>query len=92
MPALKPRLEHFSFLVGVGGIDIRETAPYEDRLFAAGCNDATILVIDGELRLDFDRAAETYELAVASAASDIERAGGTIIYVEPASGIPDLSM
>jgi len=81
MSALK-RPESFSFLVGVTGINIAEQLPYEDALLEAGCNDALILVVNGELRLDFDREAASYEEAVSSAISDIARAGGKVEYVE----------
>jgi uncharacterized SAM-dependent methyltransferase len=82
MSALNKSLDSFSFLVGVSGIDVAEHLAYEDALIEAGCNDALILVVNGELRLDFDREASSYESAIASATSDIERAGGKVEYVE----------
>ncbi len=74
-------MDNFSFLVGVTGIDIGDV-PYEDALFEAGCDDALVLVVDGELRLDFDRQAKTFEMAVESAKADIYKAGGRVAYVK----------
>ena len=68
---------HYSFLVDVSGIDT-ENDSYEDTLYEAGCCDALIVVVDGHLRLDFDRSAHSYGLAVESAVRDIAKAGGTI--------------
>jgi len=81
MPALANTLQHFTFFVGVTGVDI-SAGRYEDALFEAGCDDALITVIDGQIRLDFDREAESYESAVASASHDIQKAGAKVAYVE----------
>ncbi len=82
MSALEHSTESFSFFVGVSGIDVSEVHPYEDALLAAGCDDALILVVNGELRLDFDREAASYDEAVRSAILDVEKAGGIVAYVE----------
>jgi len=82
MSALENPAETFSFFVGVSGIEVSETHPYEDALMAAGCDDALILVVNGELRLDFDREAKSYDDAVKSAILDIEKAGGKVLFVE----------
>lgn len=82
MSALARPLDSFSFLVGVSGINVSEDLPYENALLEAGCDDALIIVVNGELRLDFDREAASYEDAVKSATADIERAGGKVQYVE----------
>jgi hypothetical protein len=70
-------LGHYSFVVDVSGIDT-ETGSYEDAFYQAGCSDALIMVTNGHLRLDFDRSAASYELAVESALRDITKAGGTV--------------
>jgi hypothetical protein len=72
---------HYSFVVDVSGIDT-ESGSYEDAFYEAGCSDALIMVIDGHLRLDFDRSALSYELAVESALQNIARAGGTVTDVK----------
>lgn len=82
LSALESPTESFSFFVGVSGIDVSEHLSYEDALLASGCDDALILVVDGELRLDFDREAATFEDAVKSATADIQKAGGKVKYVE----------
>ncbi len=82
MSALEPPLDSFSFLVSVSGIDVSEDRPYENALLEAGCDDALIVVIDGELRLDFDREAASFDEAINSAISDIEKAGGRVTHIE----------
>jgi predicted TIM-barrel enzyme len=74
-------LQHFSFLVGVTGLDT-ESSDYEDALFEAGCDDALISVVDGRLRLDFEREAESYDSAIETARRDIQKAGGSVAYIE----------
>ena len=56
---------------------------FEDRLFAAGCDDATIAFQRGVIVAEFDRAARTYISALVSAVRDVHRAGATVLHVEP---------
>ena len=56
---------------------------FEDRLFAAGCDDATIAFQRGVIVAEFDRAARTYIGALVSAVRDVRRAGATVLHVEP---------
>lgn len=77
MPALTPR---HAFAVYVAGIDV--AGQYEDALYDAGCDDATIVVRDGMMHLDFDREAPAFSDAVGSAMHDIEKAGGRILKIE----------
>lgn len=58
-------------------------ANYEDRLFKAGCDDATISIQKGLLILDFDRAAVTFSSAIGSAIKDVVEAGFQVERVEP---------
>ena len=51
----------YSFSLQVKGI---EGFDYDSRLFDAGCDDALVAVIDGELIIDFDREASSFESAV----------------------------
>ncbi len=85
MPASKKTLSNFGFLIGVDGIDISEGRPYKAALLAAGCDDAVICILNGELTLDFDRESVSFEEAIASATDDIKRAGGVVTYVERCS-------
>ncbi len=75
-------MSHFSFTVHVSGIDLDDR--YEDALYEAGCDDALVSVVDGNLQLDFDREAPSFDAAVGSAVQSILHAGGRIIGVDHA--------
>ena len=57
-------MDRFSFTLEVSGINSADGIPYEDRLYAAGCSDALVAVVNGTLFVDFDREAPSYEKAV----------------------------
>ncbi len=59
------------------------TPDFEDRFFAAGCDDATIAFQRGAIVLDFARTAKTFAQALASAVRDVGRAGARVERVEP---------
>ncbi len=46
-----------------------------DALFAAGCDDGTIVTRDGEVSIRFTREGESLEQAINAAAADVDRAG-----------------
>jgi hypothetical protein len=73
-----------SFTLQVSGIDTRGN--YEDVLYAAGCRDALIAVIDGVVYLDFDREGPSFAQAVNSATESVEAAGGKVVRVVPPPG------
>lgn len=75
-------MAHYSFTVEVSCVDL-QPMNFENRLYEAGCDDALVAVVDGKLFLDFDRTALNFDTAVELARSDIERAGGHIVSVEP---------
>jgi hypothetical protein len=81
-------METYSFAIHVTGVDL--TGEYEGAFYEAGCDDALITVIDGRMRLDFDREAAGYKLALASAMDDVERAGARVLFVEPLEGLAPL--
>lgn len=54
-----------TFAANVAGIDTE--GPYEDAFFKAGCDDATIVVRDGVIQLDFEREASSFAAAAGSA-------------------------
>lgn len=56
---------------------------FADRLYEAGCDDATISLQKGAIILAFDREARTLIGAINSAIADIERAGAKVVHVEP---------
>ncbi len=82
MPALEQKLETFTFLVAVSGLDL-STPAYADRLYEAGCQDALVFIQDGQLFLEFDREAPSYEAALTSATADIIKAGGHALPQDP---------
>jgi len=53
-----------------------------DKLYAAGCDDASILTRDGVTRLQFDRQASNLDEALASAIESVERGGFAVARVE----------
>ena len=65
-------------LDGVNGI----TTELEDRLFEAGCDDATLSFQGGRGYLHFTRVAASYEAAVESAVRDTNSAGVTVDRVD----------
>ncbi len=77
MPTLN---ERHAFTVHVAGVDL--TGPYWDAFYEAGCDDATIAVIEGAMQLDFEREASAFSDAVGSAMHDVEKAGGRVVRIE----------
>lgn len=71
-----------SFTLIVSGFD-HETDGFEDALFEAGCDDATVSVQRGLLVLDFQREAAGLARAIKSAIADVRKVGGDVIHVEP---------
>lgn len=56
-----------------------------DAIYEAGCDDSTVSISEGILRIAFDREAPSFRVALFSAISDVERAGVglELIRVEP---------
>ena len=72
----------WEFTVVASGLD--PAAPgFEDRFFAAGCDDATVAFQRGAIVLDFARSARSFASALASAVRDVGRAGARVERVEP---------
>ena len=65
----------FEFSLVISGLDHNDI---EDRLFEAGCDDALVAVIKGQLVLDFSREAKSYSHALASASAQIHSVGGRV--------------
>jgi hypothetical protein len=72
----------FEFTIIASGLD-HEADDFEDRFFAAGCEDATIAVSRGAIVLDFSRKAPDLENAIGSAIADVEAAGARVERIEP---------
>lgn len=62
----------FSLILKPAPMDLEAVA---NRLYEAGCDDATFGICCGVWTLDFDREAGSLDEAVASAKADVERAG-----------------
>lgn len=62
------------FCIIASGLD-PEADDFEQRLYDAGCDDATVSFQGGRIILDFAREAETMGDAIASAVSDVTKAG-----------------
>ena len=58
------------------------TDEHADKLYEAGCDDASILTRDGVTRFQFDRHAANLDEALASAIQNVERAGLAVARVE----------
>lgn len=73
--------EH-NFTFVIEGVDPHQPG-FEDRLFEAGCDDATIALLHGLVTVGFDREAENLEDAIVSAYADLLSAGVRIVAFEP---------
>jgi len=72
----------FEFAIIASGLD-SDADDFEDRFFAAGCDDATVAVSRGAIVLDFSREAANPEDAINSAIANVEAAGATVERIEP---------
>lgn len=72
----------FSFTLHLTGVDT-DRDDYEAAFYGKECDDALLSVVDGQVFLDFDRDAPSYEAAVKSAVSDVERAGAEVVDITP---------
>jgi hypothetical protein len=69
----------------VAGVDI-DRDDYEALFYEGACGDALLSVVDGNVFLDFDRDAPSYDEAVRSAIADVEKTAAKVIEVTP---LPD---
>ena len=70
---------HFTVVVRDAGSDLSEL---EDKFFEAGCNDALLCSYNDTIYLEFDREAETAEIAIQSALDEIRSLGYADLVVE----------
>lgn len=72
--------ETFTFTVVASGLDW--TSPdFEHRFYDAGCDDALVSVVGGEILVDFDRSSTSIDEAVETAVRDVTRAGAVVTRV-----------
>jgi predicted DNA-binding transcriptional regulator AlpA len=74
-------MKTFEFTIVASGFD--PAGAYEDALFEAGCDDATISLQKGVLIIEFDREAVSFSRAVATACHNVGAAGLKVERVEP---------
>jgi hypothetical protein len=79
---MESEMKSHSFTIVASGLN-PDANDYADRFFEAGCDDATVALQKGSFILDFDRRAESFEAALASALDDVKRAGAIAERVEP---------
>lgn len=72
-----------NFTLIASGIDPALDESAMDRLYEAGCDDATVSTQKGLIVLEFDRDARNFVSALFSAIADVQRAGGVIERIEP---------
>jgi predicted DNA-binding transcriptional regulator AlpA len=70
------------FTIVASGLDAGAD-DFEDRFFAAGCDDATISLQKGAIILEFAREAPSFAAALVSAFADVLRAGAEVERIEP---------
>ena len=80
----------FHFTLIVDGPDLQDQFLI-DRLFEAGCDDATIGSSDGVQYVDFDREAEALEDAILSAIDDLEKLEGVEVVRIADAGLASLA-
>jgi hypothetical protein len=54
---------------------------FESRFYDAGCDDAGVSVVRGEILVDFAREAPSLDEAIESALRDVARAGATVVRI-----------
>jgi transcriptional regulator with XRE-family HTH domain len=79
---MEEAMKTFEFTVVASGLD-PHSDNFEDRFFAAGCDDATISFQKGAIILEFARNARAFADAVRSALLDVLQAGAKPVHVEP---------
>src|SRR5438105_645038 len=72
-PVIDPGNKQFQFTIHLLS-DVELTRAFEDALYEAGCDDALVGTVDGNVVMDFTREAASEEKAIASALTDIKRA------------------
>ncbi|HHR5881505.1 TPA: helix-turn-helix transcriptional regulator [Providencia alcalifaciens] len=67
-------MELYNFTLTLSGVQM-ETEGLADALYSNGCDDALICYYGSSVYIEFDREAESLDLAIQSAINDIETAG-----------------
>ena len=72
----------YQFTIIASGLD-PEADDFEDRLYEAGCDDATLSFQKGRIILEFTREARSFAHALVSAIRNIRAAGARVEHIEP---------
>ncbi|MDE8763641.1 MULTISPECIES: hypothetical protein [Rhizobium] len=75
-------MKTYEFSVIASGLD-PNADDFEDRFYAAGCDDALIAFQKGHIIVDFAREAESIEEAISSAIENVRSTGASVDRVEP---------
>lgn len=75
-------MRKYELTIIASGLD-PEADDFEDRLFDAGCDDATVSVQKGLLILEFTREAKSFLHALVSAIENVRVAGAEVERIEP---------
>ncbi|WP_147262729.1 hypothetical protein [Roseiarcus fermentans] len=70
----------FTIVASSPGSDI---ADLSERLFEAGCDDATVSLQKGAAIIEFDRESRSFYHALKSALRDVESTGAMVLYIAP---------
>jgi transcriptional regulator with XRE-family HTH domain len=79
---MEQAMKTFEFTIVASGLD-PHADDFEDRFFAAGCDDATLSFQKGAIILDFARDAGSFADAVRSALLNVVQAGARPVHIEP---------
>jgi hypothetical protein len=74
-------MQTYEFIIVASGLDPAQEESL-DRFYEAGCDDATVAFQNGHIIVDFAREAETLDDAIASAVTDVTKAGAKVGHVE----------
>ena len=75
-------MKTFEFAIIATGLD-PAAEDFEDRFYAAGCDDATISFQKGVIIVDFARESESIDEAIGSAVRDVRKTGAKVERIEP---------
>ncbi len=76
------KMSEYEFTFVVSGVD-PHASDFEDRFFEAGCDDATLMLVNGLVAVCFVREAGDFSHAVLSAHADVLKTGATVERFEP---------
>lgn len=75
-------MKTFEFSIVATGLD-PQADDFESRFYDAGCDDALVSFQKGHIIIDFARESDDIISAITSAQADVEKAGATIVRIEP---------